>query len=253
MALHTDMPSSDELWTVIRGSFAINKHVEFFNWLQNEVSCFLPHDVLVAVWGDFASGRLNYDVASNIPEIRTQKVISGCDVDPMMRDLYRRWLSGGEQWYVLDGLPLDGGTGQPNSCIDALENMRSALVHGIRDRRGNHDCMYVFFDRELLIEIDDAILEILVPQIDAVLRRVECLEPVIPDSIGLGGIMDDISDREREIMNWVQFGKTNQEIGMILNISHNTVKNHLKRIFQKMNVTSRAQAVAKFRGAREPA
>jgi DNA-binding CsgD family transcriptional regulator len=32
---------------------------------------------------------------------------------------------------------------------------------------------------------------------------------------------------------------------MILNISANTVKNHLKRIFQKLDVSCRAQAVAK--------
>jgi DNA-binding CsgD family transcriptional regulator len=44
----------------------------------------------------------------------------------------------------------------------------------------------------------------------------------------------------------VKSGKTNFEIGMILSISPNTVKNHLKRIFQKLDVTCRAQAVARY-------
>jgi DNA-binding CsgD family transcriptional regulator len=45
------------------------------------------------------------------------------------------------------------------------------------------------------------------------------------------------------VINWVGMGKSNREIGSILGISHNTVKNHLKRVFRKMDVTSRSQAV----------
>lgn len=253
MASRIDNLGGEQLWAVIQGAFAISKHVDFFRWLQDDVSAFLPHDVLVAVWGDFASGRLSYDVASNIPEIRTRKVITGCDVDPLMRALYKRWLTGGEKWYVLDDFRpvVANDNREPHTCLTALRQMRSALVHGIRDRRGNNDCLYVFFDKDLQIEVDSPILEILVPQIDAALRRVECLTPVHPETIEIVSSANEISDREHEIMSWVQFGKTNQEIGQILNISHNTVKNHLKRIFQKMNVTSRAQAVAKYKAVQQ--
>ena len=55
-----------------------------------------------------------------------------------------------------------------------------------------------------------------------------------------------LSERELQIIRWVRAGKTNQEIGAILFISQNTVKSHLKRIFNKLNVTTRAQAVGKF-------
>ena len=47
-------------------------------------------------------------------------------------------------------------------------------------------------------------------------------------------------------MRWVALGKTNPEIGMILDISEFTVKNHMKSIFTKLDVTNRAQAVAKL-------
>ncbi len=47
-------------------------------------------------------------------------------------------------------------------------------------------------------------------------------------------------------MAWVAMGKTNPEIGCILSISEFTVKNHLKSIFSKLDVTNRAQAVAKL-------
>ena len=43
-------------------------------------------------------------------------------------------------------------------------------------------------------------------------------------------------------------GKTNPEIGCILHISGFTVKNHLKSVYTKLDVTNRAQAVAKLTG-----
>lgn len=55
-----------------------------------------------------------------------------------------------------------------------------------------------------------------------------------------------LTEREHEILHWVKMGKTNTEISMILSISLNTVKNHLKHIFAKLDVSSRAHAVATY-------
>jgi DNA-binding CsgD family transcriptional regulator len=38
-------------------------------------------------------------------------------------------------------------------------------------------------------------------------------------------------------------GKTNSEIAMILHLSTFTVKNHMRRIYKKLDVLNRAQAV----------
>jgi DNA-binding CsgD family transcriptional regulator len=53
-----------------------------------------------------------------------------------------------------------------------------------------------------------------------------------------------LSEREREILHWIAMGKTNDEIGSILDFSLYTVKNNVQRIFRKLNVSNRAQAVA---------
>lgn len=55
-----------------------------------------------------------------------------------------------------------------------------------------------------------------------------------------------LSDQETAIMELVKNGKTNSEIAWELNISANTVKTHLKRLFRKLNVPCRAQAVEHF-------
>ena len=54
---------------------------------------------------------------------------------------------------------------------------------------------------------------------------------------------NSLTHRESEIMDYVKNGKTNIEISLILKISPNTVKNHLKSIYKKLDVVNRAQAV----------
>jgi transcriptional regulator EpsA len=95
-------------------------------------------------------------------------------------------------------------------------------------------------------------LEALLPYIDCALRQLDHLPQQLPkDEPTNKQSQDNITDtlisvRETEIMDWVKQGKTNMEIGMILNISAFTVKNHLQRIFKKLDVLNRAQAVSKY-------
>jgi len=56
--------------------------------------------------------------------------------------------------------------------------------------------------------------------------------------------IDVLTQREKEIVHLVAIGDTNQEIAAKLNISPNTVKNHIKRIIDKVGVGNRAQLVA---------
>ncbi len=53
-----------------------------------------------------------------------------------------------------------------------------------------------------------------------------------------------ISPREEEVLELIILGKTNKDIAAALFISEHTVKNHLSRIFDKMNVTDRSQIIA---------
>ena len=53
-----------------------------------------------------------------------------------------------------------------------------------------------------------------------------------------------LSEREHEVLQLVAEGARNKEIAYQLNITERTVKAHLSHIFQKLNVDSRAAAVA---------
>lgn len=54
-----------------------------------------------------------------------------------------------------------------------------------------------------------------------------------------------LTDREREVLDHLVEGKTNRQIAGALFISGNTVAYHLKQIYEKLHVHSRAEAVAK--------
>lgn len=50
--------------------------------------------------------------------------------------------------------------------------------------------------------------------------------------------------REAEILMWISRGKTNKEIGLILDSSPRTINKHLEHVFEKLGVSTRAAAVA---------
>jgi len=240
----------DQLMEVVQRSLSIERHLDFFEWLQTDVRELVPHDALVSVWGGFNGDRLNYDIASNIPGVDTKKVIASKSCDATMNELYRRWVDFNERWFALDNfheLEIPGMS--ESACLMRMDSMRFVLVHGIRDKRGSTDCLYLFFhsDYTSLAEVDDRILNLVLPYVDMALRRVECLQPVKEEKeYTESGVFAILSERELEVLKWLEQGKTNQEIGLILDISGNTVKNHLKRIFNKLDVSSRTQAVSKY-------
>ena len=70
---------------------------------------------------------------------------------------------------------------------------------------------------------------------------------LVPD-----GIFDvaGLTGREREMMRLLVNGRSNPELARDLAITVNTVENHLRSIYAKLEVTSRGQAVARLLGPR---
>ena len=54
--------------------------------------------------------------------------------------------------------------------------------------------------------------------------------------------VDSLSEREREVLQWLTSGASNREIGRRLYITESTVKRHVYNIFGKLNVRNRTQA-----------
>jgi RNA polymerase sigma factor (sigma-70 family) len=62
-------------------------------------------------------------------------------------------------------------------------------------------------------------------------------------------LSEDLSPREREILTLLSEGFLYKEIADRLNVAYATVRTHIERIYQKLQVRSRAQAVASLKRA----
>ena len=95
------------------------------------------------------------------------------------------------------------------------------------------------------------------------LRTVAHGRPVLPPS-ATGAVLEEfrrqatrtsapaaapvLSDRELEVLGLLGEGKSNRQIGSELYISENTVKNHVRNILSKLEVSSRVEAVSRALG-----
>lgn len=201
-------------------------HEDLWRWLRGEVQALLPHELFLAAWGDFRAGTVHIDLVSSLPGLRTREVRSATFL-PLAHYLRDCWVAAQHAPCQVD--------------VHGCDSLRTALVHGTRDAEPPRE--RVFAALTWRARSDDAqaqALKLLVPFIDTALRRMATLPALaLPPA-------DTLSERERQIMAWVAMGKTNPEIGCILRISEFTVKNHMKSIFSKLDVSNRAQAVARL-------
>ena len=64
--------------------------------------------------------------------------------------------------------------------------------------------------------------------------------------------LDNLTDRERELLALLARGKHYKEIADHLGISTDTVRSHIRRIYRKLQVHSRTEATIKFLGRQQP-
>ena len=124
--------------------------------------------------------------------------------------------------------------------------LNSCLSVGVRGALGL--CTYFAFsnfDQKLLWKLRST-MQILAPHFHlAYMRATSWSEGRLPSPPRVG-----LTAREEEIMRWVAEGKTNWEVSVILHVSLNTVKFHLKNIYQKLGgVENRWSAVAQWQNA----
>lgn len=228
----------------------LSTHEELWRWLQVDVQQWLKHEVMLIGWGDFRSGELHHDVVSSVSGMRTHN-FAPVGIVPLISYFRDCWVAAQRLPCQLDIRGCAQLLGDSGWAINsAMADMQTALVHGTADGQHSGERIFVALSAQRSPPPGaGTALRLLLPFIDTALRRL----PPAPvrqagrerkqletNVVSLGAL----SERERQIMTWVAMGKTNPEIGCILRISEFTVKNHMKSIFSKLDVSNRAQAVA---------
>lgn len=248
----------DTFLRIVEASWLIKRHHDFHLWLQGEIQHFIRHEVLISAHGYFDTWQLKLDIISSLPGVRTH-LLAHCSIDDILKALFERWVNNERRPFVLDSLqelaPGDVECQCPLHTV--LRNTKSVLVHGVRNERGNCGSLYVALHSASVTQgcmsgcfsrAPCFVLDSLITQIDIASRTLASLPSgkTTPTAFRDGGPFS-LSEREREILEWVCKGKTNFETGMILDISSFTVKNHIKRIFQKIGANNRVQAVTIYK------
>ncbi len=63
------------------------------------------------------------------------------------------------------------------------------------------------------------------------------------DVLKYARVLEELTVREKEVLEHILPGKTNREIGNNLHINENTIKTHIRNIFSKYDVVSRAEFI----------
>ncbi len=132
---------------------------------------------------------------------------------------------------------------QPEMRILVLSAYRDrALVHGLLEA-GVHGYLV---KEETLERIVAAVREVVAggmpvsAAVAEVVREIMCGRET---GAKRKEVLCPLSPREREVLRLMACGLSNQEIGAALHITERTVKNHVHRIFCKLGVRSRVEAV----------
>ena len=100
MSVQCSTSDLNVLLETIRKSHFIRKHFDFYQWQQDYVCQFIPHDMLIAAWGNFKTGDIQFDISSSMLEVRAHQLSNGCgEVSPLMTDLFSQWEDNNDRWF----------------------------------------------------------------------------------------------------------------------------------------------------------
>jgi len=246
------------LLDVIKESLRVSKREQFFSWLQGSLQSLIPHEILICGVSLKNQSQLHFEsfVSTRYVSVDQVRFVTSYEsgivnrvIDAWKNDLRPILIS-----HALDEV-YSGNYRVPFvESEDALKQseLMNIAAHGVSNKDG--DVITFFSFSRISGEPSPRhayVLELLVPQMHcALLRLMNNSGSPMNKPVGLvkGSERIDksekklISTREIEVLRWVYSGKTNSEISCILNVSVNTIKNHVHNAIGKLGVENRLQA-----------
>jgi transcriptional regulator EpsA len=226
-------------------SLKLQTRPQFFGWCQGLLQSLIPHELLVCAVRDLQTGTYTFDTfysrqfpAECLDELCRREIGTICR---MMR-----------LWHRQHRAPLRCQGGHSSEFADArIEaditrfSLGNIIAHGSSMANAEIGSFFAFACLPEAVGGRHAyLLDMLVPFMHAAWIRILLNRPqgkaVVSDAPNAL-----LTIRELEILSWVYEGKSNIDIGDILQISSLTVKNHVQKILRKLDVQNRTQAVSK--------
>jgi len=242
-----DAPDSEALMLNLDASLRVHERAHFFTWTQGLLQSLIRHEVLVCVLRNGEPFCLRVDSFSTVaadPKIFREAFLRDASLAP---NLIKAWEESRFRPVVCE-------TGDGNEVLGRgafareLERVGASrlFVHGTHDADGQMCSLFVFCCTLRTAGLRHPYLaQLAVPFLHSAWVRTFMDASAKPPEGQKPTGASNITSREREILKWIFLGKSNIDIGAILNISPLTVKNHVQKVLRKLNVVNRAQAIGK--------
>jgi transcriptional regulator EpsA len=249
-AVRDDLTQEDknDLAYICETSVGVRRRHQFFSWAQGPVQTLLPHEILICAVRDSAAGALHVERFSATRYFRDEHLEAVLRPnDGVLARIMGAWERSGQP--CVAPVPAHARESYPHCPIEWGEALRrnelkNAASHGVHGVDGGVQGFFTF--ARVAAPLDSRLgllLELLVPCLYATYIRM--LREEGRESAMSTGVAPPLSGRELEVLHWVALGKTNAEIGEILEVSQFTIKNHVQNAIRKFGVRTRGQAVAR--------
>ena len=227
---------------------------QFFLWASGEMQALLPHAILTCIHFD------EQDVVRRI-ECLHNNSHTPATMSALNHPVEGHAVRLARHNRVNHNLPLildQHATATRHVVADLYSELQrlkldNALAIGTEALSGGASFFALFSLTEGPTERHVHCLNLLLPCLHLAFQRVLSLEGERSQtsiSAGTSGPQESLTERESEILFWITKGKNKDEISMILKISPVTVKNHIHRIYKKLKVHNRVQAVLRCHSLR---
>jgi transcriptional regulator EpsA len=225
-------------------SLRVHTRPQLFSWVQGALHSLIPHEVLLCGLQEGRQGPMRVDSFSTSVEADRLNETFQQDVS-LMPQLIKQWeenrcravISETERGPFASGAlaRMLAGFGAP-----------TVLAHGIHDASGDMLSYFLFAAKPGTLGPKQTYLaDLIVPYLHCAWVRSLVTWPLDRSGATKPAKAGLLTPREQQILQWIYHGKSNIEIGMILEISPLTVKNHVQKTLRKLNVLNRTQAVGK--------
>ena len=241
-----DVVEQESLLLNLDASLRVHARPHFFSWTQGLLQSLIRHEVLICALSNGEPLSFSVDsFATNVPDpsIFSEMFLRDASV---ASSLIKLWEGRRFRPVVCDS--GDGSAFSGSNFVRELERIGATrlVAHGTHDADGLVTGFFTFACTSGADARREAYLaQLVVPFLHAAWVRTQLLTDRTKRNDAEPTKTHTITPREQEILRWIYLGKSNFEIGAILNISPLTVKNHVQKILRKLNVVNRAQAVGK--------
>jgi transcriptional regulator EpsA len=226
-------------------SLRVSTRPQLFSWVQGALQSLIQHEVLLCGLQEGRQVAMRVDTFSTAPtDMARLGEFFQHDV-ALVPHLVKLWEENRCQAVIGEAdRAATSGSGTLSRELARL-GVDHVLAHGTHDSTGQMTSFFVFACRPGALTAKQAYLaNLVVPYLHSAWTRSLVTWPLEragakPVKTGL------LTPRELQILQWIYHGKSNIEIGMILEISPLTVKNHVQKTLRKLNVLNRTQAVGK--------